>query len=124
MLFNYHHFINIALLLWGCIFCLILSFCLFLNRNYNLQRRNLLLWMQLDTAFLLFSDSLAWYFRGCPGTVRYYMVRISNFLIFAIADIILMVFHKYVCCRLLKKTESKELWRVSITYILAGISLA
>ena len=124
MLFNYHHFINIALLLWGCIFCLILSFCLFLSKNYNLQRRNLLLWMQLDTAFLLFSDSLAWYFRGCPGTVGYYMVRISNFLVFAITDIILMVFHKYVCCRLLKKTESKELWRVSITYILAGIALA
>lgn len=80
--------------------------------------------MQLDTAFLLFSDSLAWYFRGCPGTVGYYMVRISNFLVFAITDIILMVFHKYVCCRLLKKTESKELWRVSITYILAGIALA
>ena len=123
MLFNYHHFMNIALLLWGCIFCLIIAFCLFLSKNYNRQRRNLLLWMQLDTALLLFSDSLAWYFRGYPGTVGYYMVRISNFLVFAITDVILMVFHKYVCCRLLKENEQKDLKRVSIAYILAALAL-
>lgn len=115
---------NIALLLWGCIFCLILSFCLFLSKNYNRKRRNLLLWMQLDTALLLFSDSLAWYFRGYPGAVGYYMVRISNFLVFAVTDIILMVFHKYVCCRLLKEEEQKDLKRVSIAYILAALALA
>lgn len=124
MLFNYHHFINIALLLWGCIFCLILSLCLFLSKNYNQKRRNLLLWMQLDTSLLLFSDSLAWYFRGYPGTVGYYMVRISNFMVFAITDIILLIFHTYVCCRLLKRNEAKELWRVSIAYILASLALA
>ena len=124
MLFNYHHFINIALLLWGCIFCLILAFCLFLSKNYNRQRRNLLLCMQLDTALLLLSDSLAWYFRGYPGAVGYYMVRISNFLVFAVTDIILMIFHKYVCCHLLKEEEQKDLKRVSITYILAALALA
>ena len=124
MLFNYHHFINIALLLWGCIFCLILSFCLFLSKNYNQQRRNLLLWMQLNTACLLFSDSLAWYFRGYPGTLGYYMVRISNFLVFAFTDIILIIFHRYVCCRLLKENESKSIKRVTIVYILASLALA
>lgn len=123
MLFNYRHFINIALLLWGCIFCLILSFCLFLSKNYNQRRRNLLLWMQLATSLLLFSDSLAWYFRGYPGIVGYYMVRISNFMVFAVTDIILLIFHTYVCCRLLKKSERKEIKRVSITYILAAIAL-
>lgn len=123
MLFNYHYFTNIALLLWGCIFCLILAFCLFLSKNYNRQRRNLLLWMQLDTALLLLSDSLAWYFRGYPGTVGYYMVRISNFLVFAVTDIILMIFHRYVCCRLLKEAEQKRLKRISIAYILATLAL-
>ena len=123
MLFNYHYFTNIALLLWGCIFCLILAFCLFLSKNYNRQRRNLLLWMQLDTALLLLSYSLAWYFRGYPGTVGYYMVRISNFLVFAVTDIILMIFHRYVCCRLLKEAEQKRLKRISIAYILATLAL-
>ena len=80
--------------------------------------------MQLDTALLLLSDSLAWYFRGYPGIVGYYMVRISNFLVFAVTDIILMIFHKYVCCRLLKEEEQKDLKRVSITYILAALALA
>ena len=52
------------------------------------------------------------------------MVRISNFLVFAITDVILMVFHKYVCCRLLKEKEQKDLKRVSIAYILAALALA
>ena len=45
--------------------------------------------MELFTSLLLASDAFAWTFRGYPGTLAYYMVRISSFLVFALADIIL-----------------------------------
>lgn len=118
MLINYHDFINIALLLWGCIVCLIIAFCLFLSKNYNQKRRNLLLRMQLYTALLLFNDSLAWFFRGAEGITGYYMVRISNFIVFAATDIILLVFHKYICCHLFDREEMQKIKRVSVAYIL------
>lgn len=118
MSINYHEFINIALLLWGCIVCLIIAFCLFLSKNYNHKRRNLLLRMQLYTALLLFSDSLAWFFRGSDGVTGYYMVRISNFIVFAATDIILLVFHKYICCHLFDREEMQKIKRISVAYIL------
>lgn len=121
---NYHDFINIALLLWGCIVCLIIAFCLFLSKNYNQKRRNLLLRMQLYTALLLFSDSLAWFFRGADGVTGYYMVRISNFIVFAATDIILLVFHRYTCCHLFDREEMREIKRVSVAYILCILAIS
>lgn len=121
---NYHDFINIALLLWGCIVCLIIAFCLFLSKNYNQKRRNLLLRMQLYTALLLFSDSLAWFFRGADGVTGYYMVRISNFIVFAATDIILLVFHRYICCHLFDREEMREIKRVSVAYILCILAIS
>ena len=108
MLFNYHYLLNAALMLWGGIFCLIASFCLFLGKNYNRERRKWMLAMQLSTAVLLISDALAWLFRGYPGEIGYYMVRISNFLVFAMTNMTLLLFQQYVCCYLLTEEEKKQ----------------
>ena len=84
--------IDTAMLVWGCIFCLIMSFCLFLSKNYTRERRKWMLSMQLATAVLLGGDTLSWIFNGSPGNLGFFMVRISNFCVFVMNDLILLFF--------------------------------
>lgn len=118
--------IHIALLLWGSIFALIAALCMFMSRNFNREKRRWMLFMQFATAVLLFSDALAWAFRGGSGRTGYLMVRISNFLVFAMSDVVLLLFHGYTCCYLFgKRKEKLPVRRIKAGYLiaLAGILL-
>ena len=92
--------LHIALLLWGCIFSLIAAVCIFMIQNYDKEKRRWLLAQQLTCAVLLASDALAWGWRGIPGATAAVIVRVSNFLVFALTDVILLLFHGYLCCYL------------------------
>ena len=61
--------IHIALLLWGCILCLISALCMVLSRDMDQKKYRMLL-MQLSCAVLLASDAAAWAFRGRPGSLE------------------------------------------------------
>ena len=37
--------IHVALLLWGCIFCLIAAVCIFMSKNFEKRKREVLLFM-------------------------------------------------------------------------------
>lgn len=111
--------IQIVLLVWGCIFCLIAAMGMFLSDNYDKEKRRTLFCMQLFTAILLGSDALAYGFRGYPGRTGWWMVTVSNFLVFALSNVILMFFHTYVCCYLFSGEQKNKIIRVKIGY---GIS--
>ena len=113
--------VHIALLLWGFIFCLIAAFCTSFSYNYDQKKKTAMVHMQLSSALLLFSDALAWLSRGGHGIYYYYIVRISNFMVFFMSDIILMLFHYFLCLSLFKKQEKPKIARV--TYIIAFISI-
>ena len=101
--------IHIALLLWGCIFSLIAALCMFMNKNFEREKKRWMLYMLLTCATLLFSDACAWGYRGGTGEAAFYMVRISNFLVFFMSDVLLLFFHGYVCCQLFEqKPQSKR----------------
>ena len=124
MLPDSHRLMNTAMLMWGCIFCLIASFCLFLGKNYHKERRKWMLSMQLSTAALLGSDALAWIFRGNPEELGFYMVRISNFLVFALSDLTLLFFQQYIGCHIFGEDRRKNKWiRISSIIAVAGILL-
>lgn len=89
--------LHVSLELWGGIFCLIAALCMFLTRNFETNKRKILMLMQLCTAGLLFMDALAWAYRGASGPVGFYMVRISNFMVFFLSDLILLLYHLYLC---------------------------
>ncbi len=116
--------IHIALLLWGCIFSLIAALCMFMSRNFDKDKRRWMLWMQVCCATLMLSDAMAWLFRGAAGMTGYWMVRISNFCVFALSDILLLLFHRYVCCYLFENDrQKKKNWRVIIVYFVGGLAL-
>ena len=92
--------LHIALLLWGYIFSLIAALCISTNKNFDKEKRRWLLCQQLTCSVLLLSDALAWGYRGYPGLAGSLVVHISNFLVFAFSDVILLLFHGYLCCYL------------------------
>lgn len=90
--------IHVSLEIWGCIFCLIMALCsLFLSEHLEKAKKKLLIHMQVAAAVLLGMDALAWMFRGYPGQLGFYMVRISNFCVFLIMDVLTLIYHAYVC---------------------------
>lgn len=109
---------HIGLLSWGAIFCLIAGLCILMSKYSNRQKQKWMLCMELFTSLLLASDAFAWTFRGYPGTLGYYMVRISNFLVFALTDIVLLFFHLYVCSFICESKGNVEDFRIKIGYVL------
>lgn len=104
--------IHIALLLWGCIFSLIAALCMFMSKNFDRKKRKWLLHMLLICAVLLLSDAFAWGYRGGSRTEAYCMVRISNFLVFFMSDVLLWMFHGYVCCYLFGEKKERHLPKI------------
>lgn len=84
--------LHIALLVWGCIFSLLAALCMFMGRNFEKEKKRWMILMQLSCAVLLLNDALAWGFRGGQGTVAYYMVRISNFIVVSMVSYIALPF--------------------------------
>ena len=52
--------------------------------------------MELMVSVLLVMDALAWAFRGYPGSVGYWMVRVSNFFMFILNYSVMVAFGKYI----------------------------
>lgn len=82
---------------------------MFMSKNFEKEKRRWMLLMQISSAFLLLSDAFAWGYRGVGNLTGYIMVRVSNFLVFFLSDMILGFFHGYVCsCLFGEGRKSKE----------------
>ncbi|MGN1040443.1 MAG: hypothetical protein ACI4QL_03340, partial [Candidatus Fimimonas sp.] len=100
--------IHVALLAWGSIFSLISAVCLCLNRSFSGKKRLWMIGMLLACTFLLASDSFAYAFKGNVGTEAAWIVRLSNFLVFLLSDVILYLFHGYICSCLFNNTKPTD----------------
>ena len=79
--------------------------------------------MQVFTAVLLFNDALAYIFRGYSGILGYYMVRISNFIVFLLSNVIMSFFHAYVCSYLFADKEWKTIRRTKVVSYICAIGV-
>lgn len=90
---------NVALL-WGGCFCLTAAFCLSMGSDYNREKRNWLLWMELSAAALLCCDAAAWFVQGTPGEASHLIMVATNFVVYAGLYLVLFLFNHYVGCYL------------------------
>lgn len=97
--------VNVALLLWGGAFCLIAVICLCVSREYGREKRNDLIWMELVTAVVLFSDAGAWGVQGTPGEMSRFLMYFTNLIVYGGLYLVLLLFHRYVCCYLFEKEK-------------------
>ena len=87
---------HIALEIWGCIFSVITAVTLYVSKGIKYKENKALLHIFIANALILVSDSLAWMFRGNPSQLGFYMVRISNYLVFILEFVLLWRFADYV----------------------------
>lgn len=117
--------LHIALLAWGSVFSLISAICMFLSRNFDRKKGIWMTSMLIACSLLLASDAFAYMYRGGVGSVAYWMVRISNFAVFFLSDLILFLFHGYVCSCLFHERTDKDatITKISViaVYVLAVI---
>ena len=116
--------LQVAILIWGCVFCAIAALCIFLSSNYDREKRRYLILMESFTSLLLLMDAMAHIFSGYPGVPGNVMVRISSFLVFLLSDVVLLCFHIYVCVYLFSKRERRTLKRVKAGYVIAAAGVA
>ena len=112
--------LQVAILIWGCVFCAIAAICIFLSSNYDREKRRYLILMESFASLLLLMDAMAHIFSGYPGVPGNVMVRISSFLVFLLSDVVLLCFHIYVCVYLFSKRERRTLKRVKAGYVIAA----
>ena len=119
--------LHVALLLWGCIFSLIAALCMFMSSNFDKEKRKWLLSIMLTSAFLLLSDAFAWEYRGRPGNVAYWVVAVSNFLVFVLSDVMLALYNGYISIVIYKRDNIRLKQipdkRILMVYIIAAIGI-
>ena len=96
---------------------------IFLWSGHKLKQngRRTLIFIEFFTGFLLLSDALAYFFRGNTSEIGYYMVRISNFLVF-ICNFSLSFFFCFYICEFIKQTRlSLSIFLHPKVYIMDGI---
>ena len=116
--------LQVAILIWGCVFCAIAALCIFLSSNYDREKRRYLILMESFASLLLLMDAMAHIFIGYPGVPGSMMVPISSFLVFLLSDVVLLCFHIYVCVYLFSKRERRTLKRVKAGYVIAAAEVA
>ena len=116
--------LQVAILIWGCVFCAIVALCIFLSSNYDREKRRYLILMESFASLLLLMDAMAHIFSGYPGVPGSVMVCISSFLVFLLSDVFLLCFHIYVCVYLFSKRERRTLKRVKAGYVIAAAGAA
>ena len=74
------HQLNIMLFMSGM--CGILAFLSCISKSLLPKRRRILTILEIAAMILLLADWFAYRYRGVPGQTAFWMVRISNFLVF------------------------------------------
>ncbi|MCR4656859.1 MAG: HD domain-containing protein [Lachnospiraceae bacterium] len=88
------HQLNIMLFLCGA--CGILVVLLLNTRFLSRSRKGILILMEFIAMFLLWFDRLAYIYAGDISRTGYYMVRISNFMVFFLTSAIVFGFSLYL----------------------------
>ncbi len=114
---------NVSIVFWGGIFSLIACLVMIFSRNFDKRKRIWMILMQFTTTVLLISDVVAIVSRGLNSTTGYWMVHISNALVYISNIVILYFFHKYVCAYLFSVEEEKQLKRAGLMNVLCLIAL-
>ena len=88
------HHLNIMLMLCGA--CGMLIILVLMTRSVSRRRKRDILLMEIMAFLLLWFDRLAYIYAGDSTSKGYYMVRISNFLVFFLTPGIVFGFYRYL----------------------------
>ncbi len=73
-----------------------MAFFLHITDTMSKTRKRALILLELSAMFLLIADRRAYIYRGDPSTKGWWMVRISNFLVFFLTLAVIYCFNMYL----------------------------
>ena len=95
---------HIAFEFWSAVFCGIAIICVLITRYQDKKKANLMMCQLLFMAFVNLFEIQAYFFRGTDRQIGYYMVRISNFMVFLLNHVLLLFGTHYICYRIGNKS--------------------
>lgn len=106
--------INISIVVWGCVFGLIAAFCIHMGKHSDPEKRKWMILLQLAGSVVLGADAVTWHVDGLTWDGAFLAAKISNFIVFAGKDVILLFFHRYICSQMFegrnKTAGGKKSW--------------
>ncbi len=88
--------VHAALEIWGMLFCAAAFAGLLFSGEIKKKQNKLLGCLLFVDAVQLLADTLAWLFRGNTTEIGFYVIRISNYMVYVTNYIILYLFTVYV----------------------------
>ena len=115
---------DIMLVLGGI--CGIIALFVCMTDTMSRKRKKILITLELSAMFLLIADRRAYIYRGDPSTLAWWMVRISNFLVFFLTLLVIYCFNMYLTDLLMHEGKLKAIPRrmkAAKILLLAGLLL-
>lgn len=119
-----YEIVNSILLLWGSLFCGVAGLSFWIKKSYKTEKKKWMHRMQFSASALLLCDGMAYLFEGRPGRLSCWMVHASNFGVFFLVELTLLLFHRYICATLLTPEEKRTLKRVKLVRAICWVGLA
>lgn len=119
-----YEIVNSILLLWGSLFCGVAGLSFWIKKSYKTEKKKWMHRMQFSASALLLCDGMAYLFEGRPGRLSCWMVHVSNFGVFFLVELTLLLFHRYICATLLTPEEKRTLMRVKLVRAICWVGLA
>ena len=119
-----YEIVNSILLLWGSLFCGVAGLSFWIKKSYKTEKKKWMHRMQFSASALLLCDGMAYLFEGRPGRLGCWMVHASNFGVFFLVELTLLLFHRYICATLLTPEEKRTLMRVKLVRAICWAGLA
>ena len=119
-----YEIVNSILLLWGSLFCGVAGLSFWIKKSYKTEKKKWMHRMQFSASALLLCDGMAYLFEGRPGRLGCWMVHVSNFGVFFLVELTLLLFHRYICATLLTPEERMTLMRVKLVRAICWVGLA
>lgn len=98
-------YINVSLEICGFVLSFIVMICLLAGGRPRGLLNNLFFRLLVCNATILLCDAAAWLFKGHMDVVSWWVVRISNFLVFALGYVLLACFTHYLTAYLGQRTS-------------------
>ena len=119
-----YEIVNSILLLWGSLFCGVAGLSFWIKKSYKTEKKKWMHRMQFSASALLLCDGMAYLFEGRPGRLGCWTVHVSNFGVFFLVELTLLLFHRYICATLLTPEEKRTLMRVKLVRAICWVGLA
>lgn len=89
-------YINVSLETFGGLLSLIFLLCLYITRPQKEMMDKLYIRLLICNTALLFCDAAAWIFKGKTDSLSFFMVRLSNFSVYVLGYVMLVLFSYYL----------------------------